>query len=241
MSRAGSGGEDERAARQLKALHASAVDPLNDDGVLIRAPGGLSFRVRVVPPKHDWQGTTEIVLKLADPKRGGGLQAAIAAGMDVHFKDAVANGDALVDASFYKSGVVAGINHGYLQLQCSCCLLFDCLGGTDCSELADDHDKGEKFQRFFVVAGPNITPVMSVTSTSEKKVLDNLRKVLNFAFAMKLCSCEEWFAEAGGSLCASCMAAIVVSGAGGAGVRRVPRRVVCEAKVEEKRKRELLE
>jgi hypothetical protein len=158
-------------------------------------------------PKRDWPGTTKIVLKLADPKRGGGLQAAIAAGLDANFKDAVANGDALVDASFYESGVVAGINHGYLQLQCSCCLLFDCLGGTDCSELAEDHGKGEKFQRFFVVAGP--TPVRSITSTSEK-VLDNLRKVLNFAFAMKLCSCEEWFAEAGGSLCASCMAAIVV-------------------------------
>jgi hypothetical protein len=72
-----------------------------------------------------------------------------------------------------------------------------------------EDDRGEGIKRMLVTFK---TPVKTVYSL-ETNLHATLRKLLEVAYAMKLCSCKQWFAAEGGSSCASCLAAVALGAA----------------------------
>jgi hypothetical protein len=185
--------ETEASREALTAFIELCLEKKFTNGPLVSTPGGLSFRVEVNPivcgcgdVSHS-STTFNLRLLLEDPKYGGGLARATT------FPQG---------ADSYDSGIVAGLNHKYLELYCSQCSRRDCPIDDTC---IGDEDDGDEAQKRTLVASSGL-PVKFVRSDSQS-LLENVRKILKHAFAMKLCSCKQWFAVEGNAHCASCLAA----------------------------------
>ena len=168
-----------------------------NDGVTVHTPGGMAFRVHVVPAGEGTNETdyTRLDLMMLDPKRGGGLALATSSLNDI--------------AEAYATGIVAGLNHGYLELCCTTCRRSDCPLGDGCvHNPADDGD----FIKTTVVRG-GVGIIKRLLSKSEDEVHVHLEQLLKHAFDLKMCTCREWFAQDGFDQCPSCLAAVALGAA----------------------------
>ena len=179
--------ETEASRKALDAFTEHCLELKFKDGAPVCTPSGLSFRVHVVP-RHE--GATGCVrLFLVDPKYGNGVARATMALDD--------------GADAYESGIAAGLNHQYLQMYCSTCLRRDCpLGEIECVYRTKDD---ETHKRMLITSD-----VAVKACVFQGNLREVIKKMLQHAFSMKLCSCKQWFAIEGNALCTSCLAAIAV-------------------------------
>ena len=197
MSGTPAGTPAETARAKLKPLLDVCLKHVYNDGVIVHTPSGLTFRVHVVPAGEGTNDTNCAILdlKMLDPKRGGGLALATSSPNDI--------------AEAYATGVVAGVNHNYLELVCTTCRRGDCPLGDACvNEPADDGD----FRKHTVVRGGRGV-IKRFLSKSEDTLYVHLEQLLKLAFDLKLCTCKEWFAQDGFDQCPSCLAAVAVGAA----------------------------
>jgi hypothetical protein len=161
-------------------------------GVLFSAPSGLSFRMQLDTINDNGLPRYDVRLYLADPKHGGGVEHAT---KSPEF------------AYAYDSGIVAGVNHGYLHVYCSRCSRRDCPVDDSC--IGVQASGGEVHKRTLIDSADPVIHAMVSTEQLEEV----FGKVLKRAFDMKLCSCKQWFAGICMTLCTSCLAASAVGAA----------------------------
>lgn len=157
-------------------------------GALLSAPSGLSFRFCVAPVEGEQARHFSVRLFLSDPKQGGGLERSTKTP-----KGAYA----------YESGIVAGLNHNYMELYCNTCFRRDCPANEISCVYSCGRKSGEPQHRTLIAEAEPV----KVISPSQETLHEEVQKVLKFAFSMKLCICKQWFATEGNALCASCLAA----------------------------------